>query len=462
MGVLMLYDKKRMNLFLKWSWFFVMGFFNLHIYANTLSDLVNNISGNESKFCTETDCFFPGKLLIDDDIVVEDHINWDKDKNLVLHTKRNIIFKHGGRIISEKNGSIILKSGMEPGNKVEKHGTVAFEDKTPQIEIRGKGSVKIYYNPIRSEEKHKYHNPRHYSYSQHVKLTDDHSSYKNLITYMLVNDLHDLQDIRLFLSCHYALSQSIDATETRKWNGGKGFEPLKDKSKNMPFSGNFDGNNYFIKGLFIDHRDEDEVGLFGRSRGREILHNTVENLVLEDFDITGNHYVGSLAGSVVNSDLLNIKVINPKIKSVDIAGGLAGTTFHVLAEPIQITGVVDIFAEENRGFVIGGAGAAKIVMLFEGEHDISEILKKYRLLGVGNKDDQTEIYLRTYDNLTETHLKIQDGHRIIDLRTPDMKANITEDNSAQVYLKSSKEEQRNRSFMLLNSLLDNLVGNRGK
>jgi len=271
-----------------------------------------------------------------------------------LHTKGNIIFKEPGKIISEKNGSIILKAGMEPGEKEKYKSTVVFEGNSTQIEMLGSGKVKIYYNPTASQDKkHKYHNPGYYTYFQHIKTQNNHN---NLFTYMLVNDIYDLQNIRLFLSCDYALSQDIDATITTAWNGGKGFEPLKNTSKKMPFSGNFDGNDYSIKGLFISHPEEDEIGLFGRNRGREVLHNTIENLTLEDFDIEGNHYVGSLAGSAINSDLINITIINSKIKSVDVAGGLAGTTFQVLAKQIKVLGEnLDITAEENKGFVIGGA-----------------------------------------------------------------------------------------------------------
>ena len=140
------------------------------------------------------------------------------------------------------------------------------------------------------------------------------TSDNDLDTYMLVNNVDDLQNIGLFLHGDYALSQNINANETKDWNEGKGFEPLKSDDRNMPFSGNFDGNNYSIKGLYIN-RNENDVGLFGKCIGRSTLHNTVENLTLEDFNIAGDHYVGSIAGFAANCNLLNIRVINPTIKA---------------------------------------------------------------------------------------------------------------------------------------------------
>lgn len=391
----MSHAKKRVPLFVKAILFFITILFNFSLYANDRVVYLDQVSIDSLSFCTETDCFFPRRSLDDKDIHIAGKVNWNEDKNLILHTKGNIVFEKNGGIISNKNGSIILKSGMEPGKKEFYGNTVKFDGDFAKIEMLGNGKVKIYYNPVRGKEEHKYHNPSYYFYEQHVKGG-------NLNAYMLVNDVNDLQNIGLFLHGDYALSQDINATETERWNAGKGFEPLKDESKNMPFSGNFDGNNYSIKGLFIN-RYKNDVGLFGMCGGRSILHNVIENLTLDNFNIAGDHYVGSLAGFVANSDLLNIRVINPTIKSRDVAGGLIGTTDRVRAESIRIIGDIKIDADENKGFVVGGASKSNITLLFETKRSRDDILGTYKLLG--NQDKQTQICLESKDSQARICLK---------------------------------------------------------
>jgi hypothetical protein len=372
--------------------------------VNFTADSVNSIA------CVGNSCFFPSEQLADRDVHVVGQIGWDSDRNLVLHTRGSIIFEQGSKITSKSHGSIVLKSGMEPGKKEEYTDTVIFkgDHDSKQIEMLGNGSVKIYYNPIKGDEEHKYHNSKSYYYSEYIKTNNN-----DLTAYMLVNDVYDLQHIRALLHGSYALSQNIDATVTRDWFNGKGFIPLasKDKWGKMPFSGSFDGNGYIVDGLYINRSDENEVGLFGRIQGREILHNTIENLTIRNFEIKGNHYVGSLAGAAVNTNLLNIKVINPKIVSVDVAGGILGTTFQVLMKSIGIIGNnVNVIAEESKGLVIGGAGKSSVTLVFETAQDKKYMLSSYKLLGNGDK--QTQVCLENNDQIPLICLKnIPDGDK---------------------------------------------------
>ena len=296
----MLYARKRMRLFLKLTSFIVVGLCSLSLYAKNVAVSLDHTSISKIS-CVNNDCFFPGQFLSGEDIHVTGQVKWSRSENLVLRTKGSIVFKKDAKILGEGRGSVILKSGMEPGRQEKYSSTVVFEGDSTQIEMLGDGKIKIYYNPSIGEEEHKYHNPDHDFYEQHIRAND-------LTTYMLVNNVLDLQDITLFLSGDYALSQNIDATETRNWNDGKGFEPLKDDGKKMPFSGDFDGNNYSIRRLFIKRSQEESVGMFGECGKTDISHNVIENVILEDFNITGARFVGSLAGFDANSDLFNIKV----------------------------------------------------------------------------------------------------------------------------------------------------------
>jgi hypothetical protein len=304
--------------------------------------------------CTETDCFFPEKHPLDKDLYVEGRVKWDSNKNLVLYTKGNIVFEDNAKIVSTGSGSIILKAGMEPGIKNSYNKAVLFKGNLIQIEILGEGHVKIYSNPTKGLKKHRYLNPDYGSYMKHIKA-------ENVEYYLLINDVYDLQNIGAYLSGSYALSQDIDASETKAWNEGKGFEPLRENS--MPFSGDFDGNGYSIKGLFINRKDEDVVGLFGKCGNSPILHNTLENVVLENFDISGDHYVGSLVGFAANTDLINIKVINSTIKSRDVAGGLIGTADGVKVTNVEVFDNAQISGHENNGTIVGSESERREVDL---------------------------------------------------------------------------------------------------
>lgn len=314
----MLYTKK-IDLFLKGLLVFAISLFSFprHLYATNLPELVDGVSVNENSFCTETDCFFPEKIPTDSDICIEDPIRWSKDKNLVLHTQKNIIFKKGGKIINKGSGSIILKSGMMPGEKDVYDSTVKFEGKrTDYIETGGK--VKIYYNPIKGMEKYKYHNPTIYSdILPRVKLE----------TYMLVNDVYDLQDITTCLYGAYALSQDIDASPTkeRNWGSGKGFFPIKNAKNGAPFSGIFDGNNHIIKNLYINRPEEDMVGLFGDVTGVNKYRSILKDFTVKDSFILGRKCVGVIIGQATGVEISNVNVINSDINSnTDDLGELGG------------------------------------------------------------------------------------------------------------------------------------------
>lgn len=102
------------------------------------------------------------------------------------------------------------------------------------------------------------------------------------------------------LDGNYYLTGDIDASDTAGWNGGLGFEPIgfNDYSPSA-FTGTLDGCGYKITNLFMDRPEDGSgsgyyIGLFSyiREGGK------IANLTLENVDITGGFYVGSLAGWV--------------------------------------------------------------------------------------------------------------------------------------------------------------------
>ena len=229
--------------FLKLSVLFITAGFSTHLYAQDGivyldATSINNVS------CTDTDCFFPEKSLVDQDVYIQGQIDWDNDKNLVLHTRGNIVFTQGAKITGKRDGSIILKAGMDP-QKIEQCKNAVFfsEEDNIQIEMLGLGKVKIYYHPVPKEKdddkyNHKYHNPKSYFYEQHIKVRD----YKYFSSYMLVNNVYDLENIVTTLHNSFALSRNINAAGTKEWYDSKGFDPIKSMEKKYgesgrPFSG---------------------------------------------------------------------------------------------------------------------------------------------------------------------------------------------------------------------------------
>ncbi len=62
-----------------------------------------------------------------------------------------------------------------------------------------------------------------------------------------ISNVTELQNISSNLNVHYILMNDIDASETKDWNGGRGFEPIGFYDKDNPdlsFNGYLDGMDY--------------------------------------------------------------------------------------------------------------------------------------------------------------------------------------------------------------------------
>jgi hypothetical protein len=86
------------------------------------------------------------------------------------------------------------------------------------------------------------------------------------------------------LSAHYKLNASIDLPSEGNWT------PIG--TIGSPFTGSFDGDGKSISGLTIDNSNADHQGLFGVIGEGGV----VRNLDLIDVSITGENFVGGIAG----------------------------------------------------------------------------------------------------------------------------------------------------------------------
>lgn len=141
---------------------------------------------------------------------------------------------------------------------------------------------------------------------------------------IMISTLEQLQAIgdNLSSSTHdqvdgyFALSNDIDASETRNWNDGAGFLPIG--TDNRPFTACFDGRGFTIKGLYIDRPATPNVGLFG-----DAVQSDIRNVVLEDVDITGGGFTGGLVGRTNSTDVKNAHV-SGVVRGGMQTGGLIG------------------------------------------------------------------------------------------------------------------------------------------
>ncbi len=91
------------------------------------------------------------------------------------------------------------------------------------------------------------------------------------------------------------------------------------------FTGIFDGNGFSIDGLYINRIESGSQGLFGALWGA-----AVQNVILTNAEVTGDHYIGTLAGLVVYESVITHcwATGNVKLKSGSgdaKSGGLIGS-----------------------------------------------------------------------------------------------------------------------------------------
>ncbi len=153
-----------------------------------------------------------------------------------------------------------------------------------------------------------------------------------------------LQKVKQNLSANYVLLSDIDASETRTWNNGTGFEsifirgclnlptcglpgyPVCTCGPNVPFTGSFDGKGFFIDNIYIVGRDGSGVafgdGLFGAIRNASLYNVNLRNAYLS---ARGNR-IGTIVGGSEDSKIINSSSINASISAGSMAGGLIGSS----------------------------------------------------------------------------------------------------------------------------------------
>ncbi len=116
---------------------------------------------------------------------------------------------------------------------------------------------------------------------------------------------------------YFIQTANIDASETRDWDDGKGFEPIGNDS--IKFSGSYNGQHYVIDSLYINRLDDDNIGFFGYTSGADI-----KNVGIANSTVTGAKYVGGLIGNNKSESTISYCFCNGVITGDGTVGGLVG------------------------------------------------------------------------------------------------------------------------------------------
>ena len=144
-----------------------------------------------------------------------------------------------------------------------------------------------------------------------------------------IRDWYDLHAVRNNLGGSYIVMNDLDSTTagytelaSETANGGRGWEPIG--TSDDGFSGNFDGQGYEIRDLFINRPDEDYVGLFTHISWIRYIDNVgvVENVGVVNADVIGFAQVGALVGH--NAGIVNNSYSSGSVTGEERVGGLVG------------------------------------------------------------------------------------------------------------------------------------------
>ncbi|MBN1391061.1 MAG: hypothetical protein JXA22_10520 [Candidatus Thermoplasmatota archaeon] len=127
-----------------------------------------------------------------------------------------------------------------------------------------------------------------------------------------ISTISELQNISSNLTEHFMLINDIDASETRNWNGGKGFLPMG--NSDFSFKGSLDGKGFNINALWIDRTGYGDVGLFAVMNGAWVHH-----IDIGATGITGQQNVGVLCG----------RAYDPRIENCTVSGKVTGTYYNI-------------------------------------------------------------------------------------------------------------------------------------
>ncbi len=154
---------------------------------------------------------------------------------------------------------------------------------------------------------------------------------------------------------YFIQTANIDASSSSTWDGGQGFLPIGSLSSN--FTGNYNGQNYTINGLFINRTYKQDIGFFG------VVNNaTISNVGLNNVDITADYQVGALVGTIQGTTTISNCYSTGSVTAPWTVGGLLGAV---------LSGSATISNSYSSCTINGGAPAGGFTGSIESSSSIS-------------------------------------------------------------------------------------------
>ena len=130
-------------------------------------------------------------------------------------------------------------------------------------------------------------------------------------------------------------------------------------SIDAPFSGNFDGNGYTVKGLYCDRPEATGVGLFGC-----VSKGSISNVNAE-VHIKGTVYVGGLCGISIESDISNCNV-KGYVRGAAYVGMLCGSNYgditgSSVSGNVYASAIVGGICGDNIGAIEKCSSSARVI-----------------------------------------------------------------------------------------------------
>lgn len=278
------------------------------------------------------------ELSYDNKININSGFIWEKN-DLTIKSKHDITIGDSVIISNLGKGTLKLMAGIESDDH---NATVNFAS-TAGIVSPNSGIVKIYYNPIVGNTKHKFVNPQ--DVYSHVYPTS------SLISFMFVNHIGDLQDIQYRLYGNFALSNNIEG------NTEVPFSPIGNHSR--AFSGRFDGLGYEISNLNI--QGTNKLAIFGLALGTLYKKVDIGFFSLKNIQILGNSYLGVVVSQGQFVELHNIVFKSSiNISGFSIIGPVIGSGSGVTIRDIVYQAPLTVNGEEFFGQVAGALRESEV------------------------------------------------------------------------------------------------------
>jgi hypothetical protein len=145
---------------------------------------------------------------------------------------------------------------------------------------------------------------------------------------------------------HYKLAGNVTLTGSNNWT-------VIGPNTSTAFTGSFDGQGYTIKNLKISNTTSNYQGVFGVTGSGTV----VKNLGLVDADITGNTYVGGVAG--MNYGTIQNCSITGTVKGTESeVGGLVGMNYGFVQRCFS---TANVQGKGTTGGIAGSNSAATIL-----------------------------------------------------------------------------------------------------